>query len=55
MDHRMFGKEITNLAEGDLNRYKRNHSFLHNDRLRDHSLNIKPGNITNRLNNKSYV
>ena len=55
MDHRIFGKEITNLMEGDMNRYKRNYSFLHGDRLRDNSLNLIKGNVTNRLNNKSTV
>jgi hypothetical protein len=55
MDHRIFGKELTNLADTDLNRYKRNYSFLHADRLRDHSVNLKQGNNTNRLNNRSHV
>lgn len=41
--------------EGDINRYKRNYSFLHGDRLRDNSLNLLKGNATNRLNNKSTV
>lgn len=55
MDHRIFGKELTNIMEGDINRYKRNYSFLHGDRLRDNSLNLLKGNATNRLNNKSQV
>lgn len=55
MDHRIFGKELTNIMEGDINRYKRNYSFLHGDRLRDNSLNLLKGNATNRLNNKSHV
>lgn len=55
MDNRIFGKELTNLAEHDLNRYKRNYSFLHAERLRDHSLNLKQGNVTNRLNNRTHV
>jgi hypothetical protein len=55
MDHRIFGKELTNLIEGDINRYKRNYSFLHGERLRDNSLNLNKGNATNRLNNKSQV
>jgi G2/mitotic-specific cyclin 1/2 len=55
MDHRIFGKELTNLAEADINRYKRNYSFLHAERLRDHSLNVKQGNATNRLNNRTQV
>jgi hypothetical protein len=52
MDPRIFGKELTNLVDCDLNRYKRNYSFLHGDRLRDHSLNPK-GSNTNRLNNRT--
>jgi hypothetical protein len=53
MDPRIFGKELTNLVDSDLNRYKRNYSFLHGDRLRDHSLNPPKGNNTNRLNNRT--
>jgi hypothetical protein len=56
MDPRIFGKELTNLVDCDLNRYKRNYSFLHGDRLREHSLNpLNPskGNNTNRLNNRT--
>jgi hypothetical protein len=55
MDHRIFGKELTNLVEADINRNKRNYSFLHGERLRDHSLNLKQGNATNRLNNRTQV
>jgi hypothetical protein len=55
MDSRIFGKDVTNLAEQDLHRYKRNYSFLHNERLRDLSLNHKHGNVTTRLNNKTQV
>jgi hypothetical protein len=55
MDHRIFGKELTNIMDGDINRYKRNYSFLHGDRLRDNSLNLLKGNATNRLTNKSQV
>ena len=55
MDHRIFGKELTNLADADINRYKRNYSFLHADRLRDYSVNLKQGSNTNRLNNRSHV
>lgn len=55
MDHRIFGKEITNLIEGDNNRYKRNYSFLHGERLRDNSVNLTKGNATNRLTNKSQI
>lgn len=55
MDHRVFGKEITNILDNDLNKYKRNYSFLHGERLRDHSLNLNKGNVTNRLSNKSQV
>jgi hypothetical protein len=54
MDNRIFGKELTNL-DHDLNRYKRNYSFLHGERIRDHSLNPKQGNVTNRLNNRTHV
>jgi hypothetical protein len=58
MEHRIFGKELTNLQEADPNRYKRNYSFLHGDRLRDHSLNannLNKGNVTNRLSNRSQI
>lgn len=55
MDHRVFGKEITNILDNDLNKYKRNYSFLHGERLRDHSLNLGKGIVTNRLSNKSQV
>ena len=54
MEPRIFGKDVTNLADQDPLRYKRNYSFLHGERLRDLSLNPKPGNHTNRtLNNRS--
>jgi hypothetical protein len=55
MDSRIFGKDVTNLADHDHNRYKRNYSFLHGDRLRDLSLNPKHPNITARLNNKTQA
>ena len=35
MEHRIFGRELTNLAEQEQLRAKRNYSFLHNDKLRD--------------------
>ena len=34
MDHRTFGRELTNLADQHL-RAKRNYSFLHNDKPKD--------------------
>lgn len=55
MDSRIFGKDVTNMADQDINRYKRNYSFLHGERLRDLSLNHKHGNVTNRLNNRTQV
>jgi G2/mitotic-specific cyclin-B, other len=55
MDSRIFGKDVTNLADHDLHRYKRNYSFLHNERLRDLSLNHKHPNVTARLNNKTHL
>ena len=48
MDARIFGREITNL-EPDLNRYKRNYSFLHGERAREASLHHKQGAGTNRV------
>ena len=54
MDHRAFGKEITNLMEADLHRYKRNYSFLNAERPRDQSLHISKGSISTRMCNKSY-
>lgn len=48
MDARIFGREITNL-EPDLNRYKRNYSFLHGERTREASLHHKQGITTNRV------
>lgn len=54
MEQRIFGRELTNLLEADITRYKRNHSFLHADRLREHSLapkqpavGISRGNASN--------
>lgn len=41
MEQRIFGRELTNLLEGDALRYKRNHSFLHAERPRDYSLALK--------------
>lgn len=41
MEQRMFGRELTNLLEGDPTRYKRNHSFLHPGRPRDYSLALQ--------------
>jgi hypothetical protein len=41
MEQRIFGRELTNLLEGDTLRYKRNHSFLYADRPRDYSLALK--------------
>lgn len=41
MEQRIFGRELTNLLEADLNRYKRNHSFMHPERSRDHSLALR--------------
>jgi|JI9StandDraft_1071089.scaffolds.fasta_scaffold40370_5 hypothetical protein len=35
MEHRVFGRELTNLLERDPLRYKRNYSLLHHDRLKD--------------------
>jgi len=53
MDQRIFGKELTNICEGELNRYKRNYSFLHGERGREHSVNLKQGQVTHRLHNRS--
>jgi hypothetical protein len=50
MDHRIFGKELTNLGEHDLNRYKRNHSFMQGDRLREPSLAHKYPNLAKEVN-----
>ncbi len=55
MDPRIFGKELTNLIDPDINRYKRNYSFLHGERVRDHSLNLNKGNVTNRLVNRTQL
>ncbi len=55
MDPRIFGKELTNLVDPDLNRYKRNYSFLQGERVRDHSLNLNKGNVTNRLVNRTQL
>jgi hypothetical protein len=41
MEHRIFGRELTNLLEADLARYKRNHSFMH-DRRKEDALTLKP-------------
>ena len=35
MEHRIFGRDVTNLPDQDHLRAKRNHSFLLQDRLRD--------------------
>lgn len=35
MEHRVFGRELTNLMEREQLRYKRNYSLLHQDRLKD--------------------
>lgn len=51
---RIFGKEITNLVEAESHRYKRNYSYLHADRLRDHSLGCAPNraNLSQRVSVK---
>lgn len=34
MEHRVFGRELTNLLDNEHhNRYKRNYSLIHNDKL----------------------
>lgn len=35
MEHRVFGRELTNLLDRDHLRYKRNYSLLHQDKLKD--------------------
>jgi hypothetical protein len=35
MEHRVFGRELTNLLEQDSLRYKRNYSLMHHDKLKD--------------------
>ena len=35
MEHRVFGRELTNLLDNDLHRYKRNYSLIHHDKLKD--------------------
>ena len=35
MEHRAFGRELTNLLDHDLHRYKRNYSLIHHDKLKD--------------------
>lgn len=39
MDSRIFGKELTNLLGPD-NRDKKSYSYIHQERLKDHSLNL---------------
>ena len=42
MEHRMFGKEITNILDHDAPKNRRNYSFLHADRLTHHVNPTKP-------------
>lgn len=35
MEHRVFGRELTNLLDHDHLRYKRNYSLIHHDKLKD--------------------
>jgi hypothetical protein len=58
MDYqRHFGKELTNLLDAEKNNHKRNYSYLHGDRVRDHSLNnlLTKNAITQRQVNKTVV
>lgn len=44
MEHRIFGRELTNLAEQEQLRAKRNYSFLHNDKLRENKATLSARN-----------
>jgi hypothetical protein len=58
MDYqRHFGKELTNILDGEKNNHKRNYSYLHGDRVRDHSLNnmLSKNAITQRQINKTVI
>lgn len=39
MDSRIFGKELTNLM-GPENRDKKTYSYIHQEKVKDHSLNL---------------
>ena len=44
MEHRVFGRELTNLLEQDNHRYKRNYSMLHHDKIREHKAPVSHRN-----------